>query len=194
MNDLEKLSARIDGEAAEASDNTALEQQLRLADSHYREVAKAELKRPVPPASVGAVQQAFAARRRRSKRHALLRAALPIAASVAIVTGGAVWLDGRADSRQAETAQLVEAAVQQALETRASGQEVVFPNEAAPRVRVTPVRTYRSTSDHWCREFEERLGSGSDAVVRTGIACRAADGRWKRIETRYSGDAPVGAI
>ena len=201
---IERLSAGIDGEltpqeaerlAEEIGGDpglAALDRALRAADGVFRAEAKA-----VAPASLAAaasIRTAFAARRNAARRRERLRAALPIAASLLIAVGGAVWLDRRADERAAdrrvETARLIETAVQNALETAESGNQVVFGSNGL-NGHVTPVRTYRSTTNHWCREFEERVETGGVTVTRTGIACRDENGNWRRIETRYPGPAPL---
>ena len=80
------------------------------------------------------------------------------------------------NSQTLETARL---AVQRALETRETGDRETWSVAGVARGTVSPLRTWRSTSGHWCREFEEtvRLADGrTDAAI--GIRCRQSDGRW----------------
>jgi len=82
-----------------------------------------------------------------------------------------------------ETHKALNAAMQIALETHVSGRgrQWSVPNSSYSG-RVTPVRTWRSRSGHFCRAFVEivRLPSG---VERTGSgrACRSDAGNWVRI-------------
>ncbi len=47
--------------------------------------------------------------------------------------------------------------------------------------RITPLRTFRVASGHYCREFEEILIVASQVRLDTRTACRADDGRWQKI-------------
>lgn len=49
-------------------------------------------------------------------------------------------------------------------------------------VKVTPVRTYRNSSDQYCREFQRELSHGRRTEVQHGLSCREGDGVWK---TKY---------
>ena len=103
----------------------------------------------------------------------LLMLSLPAAAHVRKAHAG---LD-------AETHKALSAAMQTALESHVSGRSRQWsvPNSNYSG-RVTPVRTWRSRSGHFCRAFVEiiRLPSG---IERTGSgrACRSDAGKWVRI-------------
>ncbi len=202
------LSAWLDGETpAEARD--AVERRLqsdpesarilteyREVDSYVRRSARdAEAARP-SAAVYATIEKGFARRRTGASRRARARLALPIAASIAILVSGGLWLEHRLTDRlaraEAETASFVAAAMQPALESAMSGESIpVGDRHAAVSGTVTPIRTYRSASSHWCREFKERLTVAGETIDRTAVACRESDGKWRRIETRVKGDAPL---
>ena len=86
----------------------------------------------------------------------------------------------------------VEQLMQDTLENRRSSEvesaELRSANFAA---RIMPTATYKSTSGHWCRAFEEVIGGDETAVKRMAVACRI-DGVWRRMKTTTEGynDAP----
>jgi surface antigen len=81
-----------------------------------------------------------------------------------------------------EIRQIVNSTMQIALETHLSGRGRMW---SSPKYgfsgRVTPVRTWRTRSGHFCRAFVEivRLPSGSERIGR-GRACRNEAGEWIR--------------
>ena len=203
--DAQRVSEWLDGETSETA-RDAVEQRLqtdpeaaRIADAYRRidEAFRDHVGAPRESASLRAkIDAAFARRARRSRNRRILRAALPIAASLAIVIGGGLWFEQRIVTRlaetQARTGELIAGAVQQALEASRSGESTAVGGRTAPvSGSITPIRTYRSKSGHWCREFEERLRLGQTDLVRTAIACRTPTGEWRRMETKTHGDAPL---
>lgn len=198
--DIEQLSARLDGALPADADAilsarlendealAAIESDLALADHAFLRAARDELEEPIPLNAAATIRNGFAARRRQASRSRWLGAALPIAASLLIVAMGGFWLESRiaqqTAERHREIAWLVDTAVQNALETAVSGSEVSFGGPDSPTdIRVTPIRTYRSTSNHWCREFEERVTIGGRIEFRTAVACRDTDGTWRRTQS-----------
>ena len=77
------------------------------------------------------------------------------------------------------TLQTARAAVQRALESRATGDRETWSVSGVARGAVTPRRTWRSKSGHWCREFEEIvwLANGRTGTA-LGTRCRDANGKW----------------
>ena len=71
------------------------------------------------------------------------------------------------------------AAVQDALETREKDQTLSWRVAGVATGEVTPLRTWRSASGHWCRAYREtvRLTDGQTYAFE-GVRCRI-DGRWK---------------
>lgn len=204
----QRLSAWMDGEAS-AEAREALERRVqddpefsRLAadysrvDSYVRRTARISAAKDPSAAVVATIRNGFIRRQRRARWRAGRRFAIPIAASIAILIGGGFWIEDRMVDRlvaaQSETTRLVADAMQQALEATQSGHSITIGDDrSVVRGTVTPVRTFRSKTDHWCREFKERLTIGGDTAVRTAVACRVADGVWRRVETRVEGQAPL---
>lgn len=81
-----------------------------------------------------------------------------------------------------EIRQLVDSTMQIVLETHISGRGRQWSSSKyGLSGRLTPVRTWRSQSGHFCREFLEivRLPSGSERIGK-GRACRNSAGEWIR--------------
>jgi len=70
--------------------------------------------------------------------------------------------------------------VQDALETQPSGNTFTWSHDSqALQGGVTPIRTFKIRSGHYCREYREVLHLGdSMARERQRIACRLDPGRW----------------
>jgi len=49
---------------------------------------------------------------------------------------------------------------------------------------VMPLRTFRITSGHYCREFQETVATDDGIVSATKIACRDDDKIWKEAELK----------
>jgi surface antigen len=82
-----------------------------------------------------------------------------------------------------QTHQEINAAMQAALETHLSGRSREWSSANSDYSgRLTPVRTWRSRSGHFCRAFVEivRLPTGIERNSR-GRACRNDAGIWVRI-------------
>ncbi len=71
-------------------------------------------------------------------------------------------------------------AVQIALEERPRGEAERWSVKGVAQGAVVPIRTWKSQSGHWCREFEEtlQLSDGRKQTTRA-VRCRSSDGRWK---------------
>lgn len=72
---------------------------------------------------------------------------------------------------------------QTALEKRKSGEAENWQSTTTNmRGSVVPIRTWKTQAGIFCREFEERLGTGPDAMaLTTASACRGNDGLWRSI-------------
>jgi len=82
-----------------------------------------------------------------------------------------------------ETHREIEAALQVALETHLSGRSRPWSSARSNYSgRLTPIRTWRSRSGHFCRAFVEivRLPTGVERNSRPS-ACRNEKGIWVRI-------------
>jgi len=164
-------------------------------DDAVRESFAEELDAPVSLALARSVRAGFAARRRRSIGQTVLRWAGPVAAAIAIVVVGNHWVEQRASEKLAERevqiAALTDLVVQDALENALSGAAVsLADDDLAGVVSITPTRTYRSETEHWCREFVEDVVIDGMHTTRFGIACRESTGGWRRVQTRLPGSTP----
>ena len=73
------------------------------------------------------------------------------------------------------------AALDRGLEQLVSGESLEWNNPDSDALGVVvPVRTFKSASGHWCREYEARTERGSGEEVERGIACRNEGGTWER--------------
>ena len=75
--------------------------------------------------------------------------------------------------------------VQEALETVLSKTSLSWTYvEDGSRGQITPLRTYRSTTGFYCREYREVVvASAAVQTSRQRTACRDADGLWKPIRS-----------
>lgn len=100
----------------------------------------------------------------------------------------AFWMQNRMDTAVASLAAHMETerilltqSVQEALETRVSGEPVYIGQEGAWTDVLTPIKTYKSKSGHWCREYTRQTTfSGLDLTIR-GTACRDENGTWTTV-------------
>jgi surface antigen len=85
-----------------------------------------------------------------------------------------------ASAVQADTP--LERELQYALEKLTSGVSTAALISGS-HVTITPVRTWKSTSGHYCREYEVMIAKpGSTAERDDGVRCRDRDGRWKSVK------------
>ena len=78
---------------------------------------------------------------------------------------------------------LLSGTVAQTLETGRSGRTVAWTDpDTRGRASVTPVRTYRTASGQYCREFTTTGNIGGYEEDLYGTACRMPDGSWQRVE------------
>lgn len=186
-----RLQDFLDGDAGARGLLSAFER----IDQAARASFEAELDAPVPLALARTVRSGFAARRRRALAGVAMRWVGPVAAALAIVVVGHQWSLRQAElaleARELQIAALTDRAVQDALENALSGAAVsVSDPVVASTVSITPTRTYRSETEHWCREFVEELVIGGEHVTRFGLACRDPAGGWLRVQTRQQGSMP----
>ena len=178
--------------------------ELRATAALAREAFDAPMREPVPDrllAAIGLIEaaqdkEADAAesgaeivplvprRRPRSEapRGAVMRWALPLAASVALVIGvGAGFgvsqlpLGGGGDMAVAGLERWPEVAI--VLEGTPGSTPVQAPGAGGEQVEITPLVTFRDDTDRFCREFQALPSEGANAIH--GIACRTEDGGWQ---------------
>jgi len=203
--DLSRLEAYVDGQLDAAAMSETAEQLLTdpeflgrvralhrdaaLLRAAYQEAAEA----PVPPALLATIDRGFA-RHRRARRD-LRGYAMAAALALGLLGGLTGYLLGeyRAYSTLEATAagkagdqRILAATIEQALERTVSGHSVAWRNsDSGAHGQVMPVRTYRSKSNHWCREYLASNVTGGDEKKIRAIACRVGDGDWVKVEQFY---------
>jgi surface antigen len=180
--------------AADAEARAVLDAFDRIDDAVRESFAK-ELDTPVSFALASRVRAGFAARKRRAVGATILRWAAPVAAAIAVMVFGTHLMEqriaGALAERESQIAALTDRAVQNALETALSGAEFsLVDDKLAGAVSITPTRTYRSETQHWCREFVEEVVIDGQRTTRFGLACRENAGGWRRVQTRLPGSTP----
>jgi len=206
----ERLVAYLDGEldvaeagvveSAIASDPelaasaAALGADLATIRAAYGEPLRTE----VPERLIAAVDSAFAERRtkhgdvRRSYlRHPALGAVAACVVAVVVGLAGANYFAERSVKREiarveaarAADQTIVQAAIARALETQVSGSQARWSNpDSGSEGTIEPLRTFKTSSGQWCREFAhsaEYRGWWERRTTSRAIACRESDGRWK---------------
>ncbi len=208
--DPERLGAYVDGELGDAAARAIEEamaaspelrrtvEALREASALARAAFNAPLREPVPERLLATIDAGFAARARGTPATRPPRAsrwpryAVAAAASFAVVAiglgGGYLAADFRIEREIArlealrETDRAVVArTVNDALEKQLSGTAVEWRNpDSGAHGTVIPVRTYRSESGKWCREYTAVAITRDGArETRRAVACREGDGMWK---------------
>ena len=211
---IEDLSAFVDGELIDVSgairadavndaETAALMAEIGSVDGLVRAHYRGEADQPVPDHLVAAINRGFEKRQARHKQSVWNTSWLSIAASLLIAAFGLAGAFYVAEQRaQTQIAayearwkagqRALEVALQDTLETKASGTEVSFASgEADIHGSISPTRTYRSRTGHWCREFSEIVESGGVKEHRRGLACREDSGGWQRLETTFSGNPGI---
>ncbi len=180
--------------AADAEARAVLDAFDRIDDA-VRESFAEDLDAPISLDLARAVRAALVARRRRAIGRTVLRWAGPVAAAIAVVVFGNHWVEQRTElalaERELQIAELTDRAVQDALENALSGIAVsLADDDLSGVVSITPTRTYRSETKHWCREFVEDVVIDGKHTTRFGLACRENTGEWRRVLTRLPGSTP----
>ncbi len=76
--------------------------------------------------------------------------------------------------------QMAERTLQTALEAEVSDTSRRWHNpQSGAAGSVTPVRTYRTVSGVFCREFEETITTNGNTETRRDTACRDRQGVWQ---------------
>lgn len=115
-------------------------------------------------------------------------AALLAAATVLLLAGQASAQDGGKadplyDGLDRRTVVLAKAMVQEALETAPSRKAARWQDQRTGNSGlITPLRTFKIKTGHYCREFVEAVvvGGALNSTIRT--ACRDAGGSWRMVK------------
>lgn len=173
----------------------ALLEKMSRDNSVLQEAAPAE----IPDASMDRFQKLidreFARREQSVSRpgvSSLNTVFVQMAAALVLIAGTfaftSFWMQSRMDDAVSSLAAHMETerillaqTVQQALETKVSGEPVLVGQEGDWREVLTPIKTYRSKSGHWCRQYlrETKFG-GLDLSIK-GTACREENGTWTTV-------------
>ena len=102
-----------------------------------------------------------------------------VAVAVGTLAGAALGGEvGRSLDRADRLA--MERSVQGALERNRTGVESAWRNpDSGNEGTVTPVRTYRTASGVYCREYQQTITVGGKTESGYGRACRQPDGTWR---------------
>ena len=68
------------------------------------------------------------------------------------------------------------------LETRTSGEAVSLSEFGGQGESLMPVRTYKSVSGHWCREYVRDIMLEGRTIGIRGVACRTGEGEWVTVK------------
>ena len=82
------------------------------------------------------------------------------------------------DGLSVEEAAIARQAVQEALETRLSDDTLRWIHGNGSSGSVTPLRTFRIKTGHYCRDFAETVNTGAQPVSAVRTACRGGQGTW----------------
>jgi len=141
------------------------------------------------------IDREFAKRELPAVRHAHASwktAFVQMAAALVLIAGTfaftSFWMQSRMDDAVSSLAAHMETerillaqTVQEALETKVSGEPVFVGQEGDWREVLTPIKTYRSKSGHWCRQYlRQTTFGGLDLAIR-GTACRDGNGTWTTV-------------
>ena len=75
--------------------------------------------------------------------------------------------------------------IQEALETALSNQNRRWVGASNGTYGfITPIRTFRIKTGHYCREFLETIAKDANVLTVTKTACRDDDGIWKEVRPR----------
>lgn len=75
-------------------------------------------------------------------------------------------------------------AVQQALETRPSQESLDWESPSGASGKVTPLRTFRITTGHFCRDYREVVFRDDVSAAAVRRACRSEDDIWRQVPRR----------
>lgn len=86
------------------------------------------------------------------------------------------------DGLSAEGAAVARQAVQQALESRPSDETFRWAYGIGSSGSVTPLRTFRIKTGHYCRDYSETIAKHSERVSALRTACRDSQGTWRVVK------------
>ena len=76
------------------------------------------------------------------------------------------------------TRRMAEQLMQAALETQPSGDTESWRGDDGRSAHVTPLRSFRIRTGHYCRDFSLVVLGNSGSLSATRTACRSSEGQW----------------
>ena len=151
-------------------------QQLQRTDGLLRKAYAPLAEQPIPPRFDGVLR---AAKRKPRSHHYVPLALAATLALVAVLLVREDSMNSQMNEQLLQMRQEIALLKNQTLENTPSGsvRSWVAPAGLA-RADVTPLQTYRTQDNRFCREYEERIEDASGVEIRRGIACRAGKGDW----------------
>ena len=132
----------------------------------------------------------------KTKRHqAFSRYVVPAALAASLLLAAVVVvrqdaLDLQMQDQLLQMRQEIASLKHQTLENSPSGKAAYWVAPAGQtRAEVTPLKTFRTGDNRFCREYEERLEDALGVEIRRGIACRSGKGHWPDLTEIPSGSA-----
>jgi len=165
-------------------------ERMRVAEHTVRAAFDEVARLPLPPLRVPT--GSFAAMVARRQRRLLPWAAAASLAAL-VATGAVSYRLGQIEqasvtaSLEAETASMHKT-FQKVIDTELSGTTVEWRSpRGTARAEFTPVRTWKTETGRYCREFTELVVREGVQHLEGGVACRRDDGSW-RVRVRYFPD------
>lgn len=149
---------------------------LKRSDDLLHQLFDPVLKKPIPKRIDSAVQ------RLSRRQHYMRWAPMALAAGIALIAVLLIrqqQLDRQLHDRFEEMQREIVQLRNQTLENTPSGTSATWVTALGDsRIDVMPVRTYRTTDNRYCREYEERITDAKGVEIRLGIACRVSKANW----------------
>ncbi len=190
MNDEQRVLLNLfnDGEADRSAEERARRlietdaeakaywQQMQRTDGLLRDAFAPLAEQTIPPRFDGVLR---AARRKSSSHHYVSLALAATLALVAVLLVREDSMNSRMNEQLLQVRQEIALLKNQTLENLPSGSAGSWIAPAGfARAEVTPLQTYRTQDNRFCREYEERIEDANGVEIRRGIACRAGKGDW----------------
>lgn len=105
-------------------------------------------------------------------------------ASCGTTTEGEVRPDWLYDNLSVGEIVVAQTAMQQALESRGSNEGHGWESVGGSSGVITPLRTFRITTGHYCRDYLEAVTAPSGNASEMRTACRDSEGTWRRVVKR----------
>ncbi|GAA0784984.1 hypothetical protein E1180_07290 [Roseibium denhamense] len=165
----------------------------------------AEIPQPSFDRFLGTIDREFSERPALERKHRIWQSGVARMAAALLLVAGTFagtnyWAQSRMDAAVTKLAAhmeserlLLAASIQDALETRISGEPVLVGQQGDWSETLTPIETYKSTSGHWCREYVRETAFGKLNLTIRGTACRDETGTWMTVfaEPVANGFAPL---